>query len=429
MIKKIFNYNKKTHLKQINWKKCFKNVIKIQNRIAKQTENNQIRKVRNLQRLLCKTLSSQLIVSQKIFEIKYRKKEIIYYKEINQKLKNYGIINFTKEFDFESLNLSNIKKIPLNYFYFLYFLWILALLPILETQSTHYFYNYRLYRTQKDFLYHFLYTLNQFNQNWVLIIRISHFFNDKHNQWLLNNCIIEKKFLLFYYQVKNCQTQKFPAQSQNNFFSFFETRISLKKLLQSFSLIETSKTSKLSLIIPALFSYNNFLIIPSTYYIQLFSFQTVLKQFYHTRGLKIKKNQIWKVNLYDGLNFLGWNLQKNKDKVILQINRANIKAHKFELKRLLKLSGHQPIDKVIDRLNKKILYWQYYYSSAINSYQIWSELNSYLFWRIWKWCRKRHKNKGSKWIYQKYWIKNKSQNWVFSMNDHSLALYSAFRKN
>ena len=54
-------------------------------------------------------------------------------------------------------------------------------------------------------------------------------------------------------------------------------------------------------------------------------------------------------------------------------------------------------------------------------------MNYYLFWRIWQWCKKKHKNKGSKWIYQRYWSRKKDKKWVFHFNNQYLRSYN-FKK-
>ena len=420
-------------LKQINWKKLYKTVMNIQNRIVKNTEKKQFRQIRDLQRLLIKSYSAKLIVSQKIIEKKYTKQYMIYKKVQDQLLTKYNIIDFMKSIDLENIDISSSSYSL--YFQLMYLLWILVLLPVLETNSEKLSYNCRLYRTHHDFIPHFLRICNKINANWIFSTRIDHFFNDKNVSWLSRNVLIEKKFLLFY-----LKSDLFFASHQKAYKSskkrFFQQSLSLYKILQSFSIqgvtdhlsnyldenpLVWNFSSNLTQI--PIFLYNNFLILPATHFNQFYNFRKLFQILYEVRGLKIQKRWSWVSNLNKGFNFLGWSFKKRYDKVIIHINRYNIKAHKFEIKRLLKLTGHQPMDKVIDRLNEKIIYWQYYYSGAFNSYQIWLEMNSYLFWRIWKWCKKRHKNKGSKWIYERYWIKQNTRNWVFSVNGHSLASY------
>ena len=51
-------------------------------------------------------------------------------------------------------------------------------------------------------------------------------------------------------------------------------------------------------------------------------------------------------------------------------------------------------------------------------------MNYYLFWRVWRWCKKRHKNKGTKWLYNRYWFYNEKNKWVFHTNSQYLKKYN-----
>ena len=146
-------------------------------------------------------------------------------------------------------------------------------------------------------------------------------------------------------------------------------------------------------------------------------------QFLNNRGLTVKKNRLWVINLAHGFNFLGWSLKKEKNRTTMTISRENIKSHQLDIKKFLKSARFLPIDKVIIKLNKKITNWQNYYSYTPNLYKIWSEMNYYLFWRVWRWCKKRHKNKGAKWLYNRYWFYNEKNKWVFHSNQQYLKKY------
>lgn len=46
--------------------------------------------------------------------------------------------------------------------------------------------------------------------------------------------------------------------------------------------------------------------------------------------------------------------------------------------------------------------------------------NNYLFWKIWRWLKKRHRNKSSKWLYNRYWQKSTLNKWIFFMGSQGL---------
>jgi RNA-directed DNA polymerase len=78
---------------------------------------------------------------------------------------------------------------------------------------------------------------------------------------------------------------------------------------------------------------------------------------------------------------------------------------------------------LINKLNPIILGWSNYFSSAVSS-KAFKKLD-YLVWRrIWRWCKRRHPKKSSKWVKEKYFRKIGNRNWVFSDGENTLRLHS-----
>lgn len=419
--------------KNIDWIYANKVLFKIQNRIVSQIEKKKYRNARNLQRLLLKSLSSKLIASQKIFEIE------------NSQNQNYNLykINVRKTFP-KILNLNNYIQLDKNivlqgnqiYFYFLQLLWLFALMPLHETISDSNCYNFRLYRDHVDILKSIVLNLENSKFKWVFIIKPSGFYNKKNKQWLIKNLLIEKKFLLDFLSKKQL-AKNFLKQYTYNQDLTETTKISLNKIVKNYTLqgydsfqsqlekrIALSKTDPHKLKNEIIIYYNNLLFIPTTTPTQTILTYKLIFKFFKDRGLSIKKNRVWTINLNNGFSFLGWFLRKSKSHIIVTINNQNVRAHKLEIKRFLKSARFFSIDKTINLLNKKIYNWQIYYSYASNLNKTWAEMNYYLFWRIWKWCKKKHKNKGSKWVYKKYWSKKGKKEWVFHFNNQYLQSYN-----
>lgn len=433
---KLIHENFKNN-KSINWMHVYKLLFKIQNRIVYQIERKKFRNARNLQRLLLKSVAPKLIASQKIFEIEDYKNFILY--KSHQKKIFAKILDINNYIQFE-INL----KFQSNriYFYFLKLLWLFALLPLHETYSESLCYNFRLYRDYTDVLKDTISYLKSLKLKWILILKPTGFLNIENKKWLINNLLIEKKFLLDFFSYN--QVEKYFVNEYNYSQELSETKkISLKKIVKNYSLqgcklfkktSNRSKRKKKNLIklsfskfsYPSIIYYNNLLLIPVTTPTQLIFLYKYIFKFLKTRGLSIKKNRIWITNLNNGFPFLGWFLKKDNENISIEISSQNIRSHKLEIRKFLKFARFLSIDKTISLLNKKIYNWQMYYSYASNLNKTWSEMNYYLFWRIWKWCKKKHKNKGSKWIYQRYWSRI-GKKWVFHFNNQYLKSYN-FKK-
>lgn len=400
------------------------------------------RSVRNLQRLVLKNFSSRLIVSQKLIQNRSLKDFNVYKAYQNDLFLN--IFNLNNYIQFEKIIDSKFYSIE---YQFLCMLWVLALLPVHETFQETLSYNYRLYRDHTDVLIDIMITARKPEFKWILIIKPAGFFSKKNKKWLLQNIVIEKKFLICFLNSK--EFANFSIKDYNYNQDLLETtKISLTKIVKNFSLqgyesfsqiipnilekkISFNKlisTKESELYSGPIIYYNGLILIPHKNLTDLNTGYKSIFKFIDSRGLVIKKNRIWVINLNEGFNFLGWFLKKEKKKITIKISYQNIRSHKLEIKKFLKSSRFLPIDKVITRLNMKIIQWQAYYAYTQNLPRTWSEMNHYLFWRIWRWCKKRHKNKGSKWLYQKYWSCHQNQKWVFHDNQQYLKSYDFKKK-
>lgn len=434
-------FHKKTKgAKTINWYSIHKKIFKLQTRIIKQLKKRNFRKVRNLQRLILKSFEAKLLASQKLIIRnknnfnKYKKnKNNLFLNSLN--LNSFIQIQHYEGFYIAEKDSKNFLNLNLIYFQFLQILWVLALLPINEELSEPLSYNYRLYRMPVDILKELNSIFNFTYYNWLMIIRPTGFFKIGNKKWLLRNPFLEKKFLKFI--IENEKFANYNIKYYNHKEVIETKKISLIKLIKSSCFYGFSQFKKQNLSevvwykfnknellnLPILF-YNDLIFIPGKNLISLKQAYKLIFQFLSQRGLIIKKNRFWIISLLSGFNFLGWSLKKKRGKVIIKISRENVKSHQTDIKKFLKSSRFLPIDKVIVRLNKKIVSWQSYYSYTPSLYKIWSEMNYYLFYQVWRWCRKRHKNKGIKWIYSKYWFYNEKNKWVFHSNMQYLKKYN-----
>ena len=130
-----------------------------------------------------------------------------------------------------------------------------------------------------------------------------------------------------------------------------------------------------------------------------------------------------------GFNFLGFNIRqfpvgkhhsgKNSRqkilgfKTIISPSKQKIKEHYQHLAEKVHHLKTAPQEKLINTLNPIIRGWCNY-QTPWNSSQAYSQLNYVVFRLLWRWAKRRHPNKGHKWIAKKYWKTIGKDNWVFS---------------
>lgn len=69
---------------------------------------------------------------------------------------------------------------------------------------------------------------------------------------------------------------------------------------------------------------------------------------------------------------------------------------------------------VIEYLNPILRGWGNFYR-PLNSKDAFNYIDNFLWEAIWKWCLRKHPNKGKRWVKNKYFHKIKGRQWVFAV--------------
>lgn len=130
-----------------------------------------------------------------------------------------------------------------------------------------------------------------------------------------------------------------------------------------------------------------------------------------------------------GFDFLGFHIQhyyagKYKSgksskreslghKLVIKPSKQSIKKHLKKIEDVINKHRASKTDKVISLLNPIIRGWCNYFR-GVNSSETFKLLNHLTYLKLRRWAKRRHPNKGKKWVKSKYWKSIKNQNWVFS---------------
>ena len=68
---------------------------------------------------------------------------------------------------------------------------------------------------------------------------------------------------------------------------------------------------------------------------------------------------------------------------------------------------------MIRRLNQQIKGWTMYHRYAVSK-RIFAAVDNRIFWKLRRWCRRRHRQKSWKWIKKKYFQRVGHRDWVFT---------------
>lgn len=157
----------------------------------------------------------------------------------------------------------------------------------------------------------------------------------------------------------------------------------------------------------------------------------LVKEFMHERGLELSDEKTVITNIHDGFDFLGCNIRKYGDKLLTKPSKQNVKSIMRKIRGTIKKFRMGKQSDLIKCLNPIIRGWvnfqKYNVSSVAFRYVDWQTFKA-----LWRWCRRRHKNKPAAWIRDKYFHRIGNRSWTFSeklTEDNYLALVYATDTN
>ncbi len=138
-----------------------------------------------------------------------------------------------------------------------------------------------------------------------------------------------------------------------------------------------------------------------------------LKEWLGQRGLELNEEKTNIVHVEQGCNFLGFTIQQFKGKCLCLPQKEKVKVFLQSIRDWLKNNPQVKTEAVINHLNPIIRGWGNYYKHGVSK-RVFNYVDSQIWKAIWRWCKRRHPNKGSKWVARKYFQTFKGRQWTFS---------------
>jgi RNA-directed DNA polymerase len=189
-----------------DWQKVARNVRRIQCRIVRAVQEQAWRKVRNLQRLLTRSLSAKLMaVKRVVLNRGQRTSGIDGQTWRSSQAKTEAVLQLkTKTYQAKPLKRVYIPKsnggrrplgIPTMRDRAMQALYTLALEPVAETLADNHSYGFRPKRSTADAIAQCFNILShRYDAQWVLEADIEGCFDNIHHEWLLKHIPIEKRY-------------------------------------------------------------------------------------------------------------------------------------------------------------------------------------------------------------------------------------------
>jgi RNA-directed DNA polymerase len=136
-------------------------------------------------------------------------------------------------------------------------------------------------------------------------------------------------------------------------------------------------------------------------------------------GVELNKEKTHITHTSEGFDFLGFNIRQypvttNKQgfKTLIKPSKKSIKEHKEKIRKVIQTHKAAPQSAVIARLNPIITGWANNFKNVVSK-RTFSAVDAYVFEKLWAWANRRHPNKGSKWVKNKYYPRMGTRKWTF----------------
>lgn len=415
----------------INWSRCNKIVRSHQVRIVKATKEGRWGKVKSLQRLLTDSFSGKAIAVRRVIENRGKRTAGVD-GEIweTPELKSQAIINL-RQHGYNAAPLrriyipkSNGKRRPLGIPTMrdraMQALYKMALEPVAETTADRHSYGFRPERSTADAIEQCFTVLSSGKSaQWALEADIEGCYDNISHQWLLDNIPMDKTILKKWLKAGYMEASNiYPTESgtpQGGIASSLFANMALdglgKLLAEKFPMKISSRkpTHKINYI-----RYADDFVITGRSKEQLENLVLpIVEQFLRERGLSLSKTKTRITHIDTGFDFLGQNVRKYNGKLLIKPSKTSLQNVIRKIRKVVKDNKMIKQVLLITMLNPIIRGWVLYHRHIVAK-ESFSKLRHEIFKILWQWAKRRHPNKSSSWVKNKYFKLIRGDAWRFS---------------
>jgi RNA-directed DNA polymerase len=159
---------------------------------------------------------------------------------------------------------------------------------------------------------------------------------------------------------------------------------------------------------------DDFIITGTSRLLLQYEVQPLVEHFLSERGLELSHEKTRITHIEDGFNFLGQTIRRHRNgKVLIKPSKRSVQTFLSRIQETIDRSGSQTAGDMIWRLNQQIKGWTMYHRFAVSS-RIFAAVDDRIFWKLRRWCRKRHRSKSWGWIRKKYFQRAGDRAGVFT---------------
>jgi RNA-directed DNA polymerase len=143
--------------------------------------------------------------------------------------------------------------------------------------------------------------------------------------------------------------------------------------------------------------------------------QPLVAHFLSERGLELSHEKTSITHIDDGFDFLGQHVRRYQQRsVLLTPSRKNVQTFLAKVRKCIREEGGSlTAGELIQRLNPLIRGWAAYHRHAASK-RTFAKADRAIFRAVWRWARRRHDQKSTTWVKEKYFTRVGGRAWVLT---------------
>lgn len=415
----------------IDWETGHRQVRGLQVRIAKAAKNRQWRQVKTLQRMLVRSFAAKTLAVKRVTENRGRRTPGVDGETWSTPESKWKAVFRLERRGYKPRPLrrvyipkANGQRRPLGIPTMLdramQALYLLALEPVSETTADRNSYGFRPHRSTADAIEQLFVNLGRkHSAQWVMEGDIKGCFDNISHDWLITKVPMDKvvlrKWLKAGYMESGQLNPIGAGTPQGGIISPVLANLALdgleKELESRFGQRNTKASYKTK--VNYVRYADDFVITGISKELLENEVKPIVEAFMAKRGLSLAVEKTLFTHVADGFDFLGQNIRKYGDKLLIKPAHKNVKVFLAKVKALVEANKAVPASLLIKQLNPVIRGWANYHRPIVAK-QTFNYVD-YRIWKLlWRWCRRRHLNRCKRWIKEKYFKRVGTRSWVFS---------------
>lgn len=415
--------DKELDLDSIDWKKARRSVRRLQARIAKAAFRGEHGKVKALQWLLTHSHYAKLLAVKRVTENKGRHTPGVDGDIWTTAWEKWQAVYSLRRRGYHPLPLRRIyipKKngklrplsIPTMRDRAMQELYRMALDPVSETYADRNSYGFRKLRGCRDAIAQCFNCLCRKNSAvWVLEADIRACYDEISHPWMLENIPMDRVILNMWLESGYVEKSNlYPTERgtpQGGIISPVLANMVLDGLEQAIKEAVPPRW-KVHFIRYA----DDFLVTAASRELLEQKVIPAIERFLEERGLTLSKEKTLITRIDEGFDFLGQNVRKYGDKLLITPSDAAVKDLLARVKGIIKAHRGKPTVALVSTLNPVIRGWCNYHRHVCSS-RTFGYIDSCIFKMLWKWARRRHRSKGKRWTRKHYFRTIENNKWCF----------------